>query len=366
MSDPQVQLVPEKTEAYLTEKQYLDYEAYRRKFVEWLLVFGKNPKTAEGYAEDTVVRTAYRCGSFDRWVWQEEGRYTMPVTQEHADAFLRHIALEDYSGSHKANTKDALLRYFKWRHHEFDEKEWEPEICFSKDTNVQPPDYLTQDERRKIRQAALNYGSIPTYDSLTPEERSRWKKHVSQALRKPEREVVPADWKEVNGWKFTSMVWTSLDAGLRPAEVGRARVSWVDVSNKVLRIPVKDSTKNHDNWEVSITERTAEALGRWIEQRKANDLYDDTDTLWLTREGNPYGPNSLRRLLHRLCEIAEIDTEHRKMSWYSIRHSVGTHMTREEDLAATKAQLRHRSVQTTMRYDAAPAGDRRDALDRMG
>ena len=51
------------------------------------------------------------------------------------------------------------------------------------------------------------------------------------------------------------------------------------------------------------------------------------------------------------------------MSWYAIRHSVGTYMTREEDLAAARAQLRHRSVQTTMKYDAAPVEDRRDALD---
>jgi integrase len=54
------------------------------------------------------------------------------------------------------------------------------------------------------------------------------------------------------------------------------------------------------------------------------------------------------------------------MSWYSLRHSTGTYMTREEDLAAAQAQLRHRSPQTTMQYDQAPVEDRQDALDRMG
>jgi integrase len=54
------------------------------------------------------------------------------------------------------------------------------------------------------------------------------------------------------------------------------------------------------------------------------------------------------------------------MSWYSIRHSVGTWMTREEDLAAAQAQLRHKRPETTMKYDSAPPDDRRDALDRMG
>ena len=80
---------------------------------------------------------------------------------------------------------------------------------------------------------------------------------------------------------------------------------------------------------------------------------------------NPYDTNSLKYLLENLCEVAGIDTENRQMSWYSIRHSVGTYMTREEDLAATQTQLRHRSAETTMKYDQAPVEDRQDALDRM-
>lgn len=54
------------------------------------------------------------------------------------------------------------------------------------------------------------------------------------------------------------------------------------------------------------------------------------------------------------------------MSWYTIRHSVGTYMTREEDLAATAAQMRHKSILSTMQYDQAPVEDRRKALERMG
>jgi len=366
MSDSDPALVPEANAEFLNEKQRMDYESHRENFIEWLAIFGKNPDAIEGYAEDTVYRTAYRCGKFDRWVWQEENGYTMPVSHDHADAYMRHLAYGDYSSTHMANTRDALNRYFKWRHHKFGEDEWEPELSISKDTNVQPRDFLSVEERKQLRQAALNYGNIPAYDSLSPEARTRWKKHVAQRLRKPLEDVVPTDWDKVNGWKFTTIVWTSLDAGLRPAEVGRAKVSWVDIDNKMLRIPVEDSTKNVDNWPVSLSERTADALERWIAEREMYGHYDDTDALWLTREGNPYGPNSLRRLLHRLCEQTDIEIENRQMSWYTIRHSVGTYMTREEDLAAAKAQLRHKSVQTTTKYDAAPVEDRRDALNKMG
>jgi hypothetical protein len=41
-------------------------------------------------------------------------------------------------------------------------------------------------------------------------------------------------------------------------------------------------------------------------------------------------------------------------------------MTDERDLAATKAQLRHESVKTTIKYDNFPVEDQRDALDNIG
>lgn len=41
-------------------------------------------------------------------------------------------------------------------------------------------------------------------------------------------------------------------------------------------------------------------------------------------------------------------------------------MTHVEDLGATKAQLRHKSEKTTLRYDQVPVEERKDALDKMG
>jgi integrase len=74
----------------------------------------------------------------------------------------------------------------------------------------------------------------------------------------------------------------------------------------------------------------------------------------------------LRYLIQQLFDVAEIPQENRQVSWYMIRHSVGTYMAREEGLEAARQQLRHRSTETTMRYDQAPEKDRREALDRMG
>jgi len=254
----------------------------------------------------------------------------------------------------------------KWRHHEHGMDEWQPTISFSvNDSASNPRDYLTRAERSKIRDAALEYGSIPSYSDLTPNQRDRWKAHLAQRFEKPKTDVTPADWDRANGWKIPSLVWTSLDAGLRPIEVGRATTSWVDTENGVLRIPKAESSKNYDNWVVGLQDRTAEVLDRWLAERPTYEKYEGTDALWLTREGNRYGSSGLRYLLRQLCESAEISTDNRHMSWYAIRHSTGTYMTREEDLAAAQAQLRHKSAETTMKYDQTPVEDRRRALDRM-
>lgn len=107
-------------------------------------------------------------------------------------------------------------------------------------------------------------------------------------------------------------------------------------------------------------------LRRWLEERPLYVAYTDRETLWLTWERNPYQTHSLKYLLERLCVEADIPTDNRDISWYAIRHSVGTYVTRAEGLAAAASQLRHESKYTTMKYDNAPVEDRRSALDRMG
>lgn len=360
-------VVPEPSVERLTDRKLVDYRDHRERFLKWCLTMGKNPEGVEGYSRHTVKNRAYRTGTFYRWVWEEEGTYTTQITHAHADDYTREMAYDGSSASHKANTQKALKMLFRWRAHELGEEEWDPDLSFNDNSSKSTPrDYLTHDERQKIREAALDYGSIPSYNTVTPEERERWKTYLSQRFGKEKENIGLDDWERANGWKIPSIVWTSLDAGLRPVEVERARTSWIDIDNAVLRIPREDSAKNEGDWVVGLQRRTAEILGRWLNQRMTYDHYEGTDKLWLTREGNPYQTHSLKYILHRLCEIANIPTENREMTWYAIRHSVGTYMTREEGLAAAQSQLRHKSSKTTMKYDQAPVEDRRDALDRMG
>jgi integrase len=362
-----VKLVPEPTKELLNERQIVDYRGHREDCLSWLLTLGKDPRRAKGYAETTVSARAYRMDMFYRWSWDEVGRYTTDIGHNLADGWMRHLAQQENGNVHKDNCQKAVKMLFKWREHEHGMDKWEPEIKFSSGQGAtQPRDYLTMEERRRIREAALEYGSVPSYRSLSPEARDSWKAYLAQRFEKPKSDVSPEDWERANGWKIPSLVWTSMDAGLRPIEVERAVTGWVDAENGVLRIPKDESSKNRENWVVGLQDRTTEMLKRWIEQRRNYPMYDGTDKLWLTRESNEYASSSLKHVLERLCDIANISVEERKMSWYSIRHSVGTYMTREEDLAAAQAQLRHKSEKTTMKYDQTPVEDRKEALDRMG
>lgn len=361
-------LVTSKTENQLTKKELVDYRGFRKQFIKWLLIKGKSPNGYEGYSESVVDNTARRVDYFFRWVWQNEtDGYTLNVKHEHANAFSDWLAYRsDSSGTNGVAYQTALKRYFKWRADEHGGELWDPEDTFSETRSIRPPDYFRKDEREKLRDAALNYGSIPHYKSLSPEERKRWKKHLARRFGKKAKDVTPADFERANGWKFTSLVWVSLDTGLRPIEVSRAKTSWVDTQNNVLRIPAKESAKNEENWDPAITDRTSTVLKNWIDEREQYDKYDSTELLWLTREKNPYNAQSLRSLLHRICEEAGIETDGRQVSWYTIRHSVGTLMANDDDLKAAKTQLRHTSSQTTMKYDHPSDSRRRDSLDRMG
>ncbi|QCS43018.1 site-specific integrase [Natrinema versiforme] len=354
-------LIPEPTRERLNTKQRTDYRHHREELINWMLHLGKDPDSAKGYSFDVVKRRAHDTDVFYRWVWDNNDGYTTAVTTDHADTYTQELAYSDYSESHKSNIQKSLKMFFR-----FKGDEWEPEITFNGATGTSPQDYLTREERQRLREAALQWDSIPAYAAMSPEERQRWKEYLSYRLDKPVSAVQPSDFENAEGFKYASLICVSLDAGLRPIEVARATVQWVDIDNAVLRIPKEESSKNRENWIVSLQRSTAELLQNWLRERQLYDKYTDSDQLWLTRHGNPYRSSSLKYVLEKIAEVANINMENRSLTWYSLRHSVGTYMAREGGLAAAQSQLRHQSPRTTFKYDQAPVEDRRNALDRMG
>jgi integrase len=359
-----VVLITQPSDDWLDSRQRIAYREHRRKFIDWLATTGKDPDKYEGYSYDTYKTYATITCRFHRYVWNQRG-FSLNLSHEEADDYLVTQKIEgkdngdDYSQSHLHNVKLALLAYFRFKEHP-----WDPSIDISNTPDtLRPKDFVTLEEREKLRDAVLEYGSVPAYAGLSPEKRGEWKRHLARRFGKPLDEIGPDDWKRANGFKYVSILYTALDAGLRPIEVGRAKVQWVDHENSLLRIPLRDSSKNEENWTVTLREDTSIYLSEWLEERQLYEKYDDTDRLWLTRHSNPYGSKSLLVLLDNLREIAEI--EDHDFSWYALRHSTGTYMREESGTKATQLQLRHLDPKTTMKYDNVTNEQRRDALERM-
>lgn len=358
----------------LNPRQSLAYDDHLGDLKDWLGTVGKDPNEYEGYSEKITENYVRRLDQFYRWVWREYDGYTTRITHDHANKYATRLAKDEitthtgdpYSESSKRKMKNAIEALFRWQAHERDGEEWDSPVTF-RDTTHQPADEFTREERMRLREAVLEYDTIPAYSDLSPEERDRWKAYLAQRLGKPKEDVVPDDWKQVNcSWKFPSLIYVTLDVGLRPVEVERASTSWIRLEKGELHIPKDQSAKNRDEWKVTLLPETVKMLRRWLEQRENHSKYDGRSEIWLNRQGNPYNSDSLNTLLDNLCEEAGIDQTNRKIVWYSCRHSLGTHMTDKGNLAQAKEQLRHKRLETTMKYKRPSHDERRDTLNQIG
>ncbi|MCU4716704.1 site-specific integrase [Halapricum hydrolyticum] len=277
-----VPVVHDSAHSELDMLQMREYRDHRLEVLSWLWQEGKDPDRAEGYSDIVVENTSYRLSKIYRWIWENEG-YTTVLNHDHADAIVEKLRTRGTADENKSQYVKALQRYFGWRAHEKGAEEWEPEETFSPGQQTHHArDYFTLDERKLLRNATLNYASLPNYNDATPEERDRWKIYLAQRLEKPKNEVTPEDWEDAVSWKLPSIVAVSLDGGLRPVEVRRARVQWVDLQNAVLRIPKEEDSKatgGGENWTVSLREDTTQKLEWWLAERAARPKYDSHDEL---------------------------------------------------------------------------------------
>ena len=292
--------------------------------------------------------------------WRQNGGYTLQFTKEMGDWYIAQlrddaIVKEDgqpYSDSSKRKQICALLNFYRFRWDRREGPSWEPFTLFDSDTGSRVADPIRLNERSLIREAALEYKTVKRYNNCTPEERDRIRAELAQRIGKPKDDVMKADWTEVNQcWKWPSIIMMGLDTALRPVEVERARMNWLKLSVPEIEIPKDDAAKNSETWEVPITERTARALRHWKRQRSALPKYDDSDKIWLTREGNPYSSGPLGRNLRRIMDEADIEYGDRDISWYSLRHSLATYLAMKGDnIEKVRRQMRHKRLESTLRY----------------
>jgi hypothetical protein len=201
-----IPLVPQPSQKQLGAREQVDYAEHRRDWIQWTLTMGKEPDKCEGYSTATMKSHAASIDRFFRWLWCDRGCTTV-VTTDDADNRLKELAFDDASQNHKLNAMKALKTYLKWRHQERGSEQWEPAFTFSQPNRRDSSgDALSRGERTLIREAALEYGSIPHYNAVDVDERDRWKTYLAQRFEKPKSSVTLDDWERANVWKYPSLM----------------------------------------------------------------------------------------------------------------------------------------------------------------
>lgn len=379
--------VPEKSYEFLSTRQRELYARHRRKLFRWFHEEGKEPDQGNGYSKSSFRSMSSRIDQFYRWVWQREG-FVKRVTTDHADAYIeQQLKTEDWTNTAKrktVNSIEALLRYFHQNDDSWDG--WEPPTTWSDSTFDNPTDYLDVDELEKVRRASLELGDIPKPRNLSESKVEEWRQYLAQYWGIPKAEVGEEEFDLARNYKIPSLVYVSLDTGLRPMEAKRMTEDMLripDIGSGKLVIPREDSTKNDDNWESFLTEDATDMVRLWLKEREHFDVYStcehcaeseeeieqgtvDCEHPWLTMRGNPYNSGTLRTMLQRLMKEAGIETESRETGWYTIRRGVATRLANEDDttLETVMQQLRISRPETAARYVQEDPDHIRDVLSR--
>lgn len=341
-----------------------EYRGYKEDFLRWLHRKGKNPFKGDGYAQDTVKTTHYKIEKAYRWKWRKEGEFTKTFTPNDAEALTDHLVsettLQDREVRDYIKALKRLFRWFSdtggadydWNYSKIDQLE---QKGASKRRH-----YFKRDEMNALYNAAIEYGSMKSYRTVSPDERDRLKAHLAQRTGKPKQEIGPEDFADANSWKFPSLIAMSIDLGLRPIEIKRSRTSWLRLNNQEVVIPKEDSSKGNDPWECVLSTRSVRALENWIDERDGYEKYDDSDTIWLTKYGNGYESWSLNALMETLLDLTDIKPRNRQLTWYSIRRGSATMWADRVDLNEARVQLRHKKLETTKRYTTSASNQRRE------
>ena len=353
-----------------------DVDEFLTVFHEWLLDRGENPDRNKPMSATGAQNYLARVDQLYRFVL-EFGDLQTPrrLTHTQADELISRLDEDDiltqsgnqYSQSSKRKFANALQKYFEWLQDEgFTRERWKPNVVFT-DGEHESADSLSFEERYQIREAALEYNSLPAYYETPPAERDRLDALVAQRVGKAKDEVTKRDWREADtSSKTGSLIAVTLETGMIPIEIKNASVEWYNPRQQVFVIPKEFAAKNRPSTELPVTNGTAEVLSEWLRERRHLAGYDGTNRIWLNQRGNPYTSGNLCYLVRQLCTAADIPIENRKIVWYSLRHNLGHTFEEIADVSATKDQLRHQYLETTKSiYGETATEKRRYTLEQI-
>ena len=156
---------------------------------------------------------------------------------------------------------------------------------------------LTPLDWASIRAASLNY--VLTTDGS--------RIHLQELTAKTELRVSAFrnhDTFEERCWKIAALILILSETGMRLPEVSQLTVHDLNLEDNAIRLPT-DVGKSPETKLYRITERTATATRRWLEQRSTRQKYDETDLLFLDDENRNTDEN-LRELIRMVADDAGI------------------------------------------------------------
>jgi integrase len=366
---PDLEFLGSSSLSHLNHQQSVLYQGHWEGLLDYIRTQGKNPERNRGYSESNVRPIARRIHQVHVYAW-DHGPVSTTLSPGQGDEFVEALNEdlvlnsngEPYAEGSKRKFTQALRIYFSYR-----EIDWEPDIRFTEEQASLGSDPFTLDERNLLLTASFDYRSPPSYSNVSPEERDRWNAHLAQVLERPKQSIGPDDWEELQkSWKIPSLISTALDCGWRAAMVGRLVTSLANIDEGRILIPSNVSVKNDEEWSAELSDRSVKMLRRWFDQRENKTKYDDSDLIWLNRNGNPYASRTLNDLLSNLIDEAGINEKGRCLTWHSIRHSTGMYVyDRHKDLGLVAEILRHSTLEAARKYAHPTPESKQDVIESI-
>jgi integrase/recombinase XerC len=134
-----------------------------------------------------------------------------------------------------------------------------------------------------------------------------------------------------------------LYSGLRPSEVLRLKVGDVDLEKQeiVVRVP-----KNRIPSSCIIPASVLSIWTEWLTFRQKCEFYKTTLEMFLNRDFQTLTYEGIRKRFNAYSTLTGL-----RVTGTVLRHTLGTHLWRDSgDLLLVKQQMRHRKVDSTLRY----------------
>lgn len=343
-------------------------------FEDWMREMGRSPQRNKGLSESTVQNNLRRIDQILRFCLEEgiipDEKVDLLASDEAKDEFVQRLAAnemtksngEPYDEGSRRKFVDVLKKLNEYRVYHHDIDPWECDVSFSATTH-ESPDYFTEEEFATLRAHARDYSRLPPRSELSPEERLQYRREVAQRLSVPLEAVDERTWHRLHeDFERRSLFLVTMDTGLRPVEVRRAKTDWLRLDKGVLHIPREDAAKSEASWEPVLRDETVTVLQQWLDQRSTLARYAGSDRLWLNNAGNPFQSGPLNDVFDSLLETADISRENRDLTWYSLRHTVGEHVREHGDIRHAKEQLRQKSEAALLQYGGPSVEKRQETL----